>query len=102
MNSRRCILLSLALCAIVAFGKSSCVRYYSNPLRTDDRKAIGVGDPYVYRYKGTYYLTGTAAIPDGQGFPVIRPGTWSRGLTGGTFIKNLTAISEALPSGPRR
>ncbi|MCH4018918.1 MAG: glycoside hydrolase family 43 protein [Prevotella sp.] len=69
MNSRRCILLSLALCAIVAFGKSSCVRYYSNPLRTDDRKAIGVGDPYVYRYKGTYYLTGTAAIPDGQGFP---------------------------------
>jgi len=43
-------------------------RTYTNPLKTSDGKEIYVADPFVYEYKGTYYLTGTTNLTDGEGF----------------------------------
>ncbi len=63
------ILVAVIMCSLGTFGKSFHVRYYSNPLRTNDGKFLHVADPYVYRYKGIYYLTGTANISGGVGFP---------------------------------
>jgi beta-xylosidase len=41
---------------------------YTNPLKTIDGKEIYIADPFVYECKGTYYLTGTTNLPDGEGF----------------------------------
>lgn len=43
-------------------------RTYTNPLKTTDGKEIDVADPFVFEYKGIYYLTGTTTLPDGEGF----------------------------------
>ena len=34
---------------------------YTNPVRTTDGEVLQVADPFVYEYKGTYYMTGTTA-----------------------------------------
>lgn len=41
---------------------------YTNPVKTVDHANIYVSDPFVYKYNGIYYLTGTSDIPNGMGF----------------------------------
>lgn len=47
---------------------SELSKTYSNPLKTIDGAEIYVADPFVYKYDGIYYLTGTSNLPDGEGF----------------------------------
>lgn len=65
MNIKRFIALPALMFCIAIFASG----YYTNPVKTVDGKFIHMGDPYMYEYHGTYYLTGTADIPDGEGFP---------------------------------
>lgn len=41
-------------------GFSDIPEKISNPVRTVDGKPLAVADPFVFRHKGTYYLTGTS------------------------------------------
>lgn len=41
---------------------------YINPLKTTGGAELLIADPFVYKYGSIYYLTGTTALPEGEGF----------------------------------
>ena len=57
-----CLVLTAFLCcsSIFVFGKSKA-ETYTNPLKTVDGDTLRFGDPFVYKYGDTYYMTGTTA-----------------------------------------
>ena len=57
--------LSLSACAHVS-GEDPMS--YTNPLRTSDSSVIHLADPFVYKAGDLFYLTGTTALKDGEGF----------------------------------
>ena len=44
------------------------LRCYENPLKTTDSTELYIADPFIYKAGGLYYLTGTTALPEGEGF----------------------------------
>ena len=44
------------------------LRGYENPLKTTDSTELYIADPFIYKAGGLYYLTGTTALPEGEGF----------------------------------
>jgi len=65
------VLSFLYLCvSLFCFSQSSLksAKTYTNPLKTTVGKVIDVADPFVYEYKGIYYMTGTCSLQKGEGF----------------------------------
>ena len=56
---KRYLLLALFLAVIQYSQGQSSKKSYTNPICTEDGKALHVADPFIYEHEGTYYLTGT-------------------------------------------
>lgn len=66
-----CLILSALLCMLfVGCNQPKAKRFktYTNPLLAADSSKLFVADPFVYKYDSVYYMTGTTALPEGEGF----------------------------------
>ena len=59
---KRYLLLALFLAVIQYSQGQSSKKSYTNPICTEDGKALHVADPFIYEHEGTYYLTGTTDV----------------------------------------